>query len=934
MKRALAERAKQSGLPNGVAPATPATETKISSTASPGNSTPTTARKLPSSGKPVPAITTSSTPQPSSPKATSTVSPRPKKRLRESVVKLEEEDEDDSNASAFYLRHQNRALASELRTLKYELSRIERERDYRRAQCSEAVQSLNSLQATWTQMEAALQCEQPTAQNEGGVVNVSGTTAPISTGSGKSVELIGALLDSLAALGTTRPNKRRRRIRGDSGDKDEKEDGGCSSEDNEEVDDADTSAAMVDDTQTQQLDDLLRITDNVSQRASTLQRWIWSVLKQVESSQPNSSASTAEPDHLQQIATMKAKNETLKAQLKELARSRDEMADSDRRVRRGLYRLAAGRVQLKEVLKAIVTSDEDKEAAAAWMEVTPTPTAVVSTSSIPSAADVKVKIEGDKKDKPVNSAQLAQLKKEIVDLEQVASTRDDQIKKLLSEREEQIKRINSLVLKEQNKTSDVPTDQEVQKSDLYAQMMAKIAAGERKVQELEVKSSKITEEWSQALANAELAKKTIEDMQSKHMKRWADLVKDDSEMVEGKVSEDAVDEMSSDKKKAEEIITLQHKLTQALENVRQAETTRKTLVEAVAMNEALQAKLEEVKSKYAALQQGRASSSNNHAPSSTSGGASTPKGKGSSSSVSVTAASQSAEKSERSEKSENKLHRNYRRVCKELAAATASKEAAKAKLERAEKERESLNQTNCRLLKQAAEKDDMNAKSLSTILHLKQLTDQITKEKENLEQQVKSSQQVALGTRLASNARERLSEEFDKDRKALETRIIEKDQECAELAKVKEQAEGKLSQQKAKMSGLMTDVDKAKGRCEELASESTKLQEEKHKMMESLAIAKKESAEALKLSERLANQSGGGGMVSGFTAEQLNTQVSVLKSRLACPVCNHRDKKCILLRCRHMFCKQCVDENIKNRSRKCPACGSRFDTKDVADVWL
>lgn len=512
-----------------------------------------------------------------------------------------------------------------------------------------------------------------------------------------------------------------------------------------------------------------------------------------------------------------------------------------------------------------------------------------------------------------------------------------------------MKRINGLILMEENKPSNVPSDQEVQRSDLYAQIMAKLTASERNMHEMEQKSVVLKEEWSKALANAELAQTTMEDLQSKHMKRWAEVIKEDPELApkddlyggEDLMMEEEDDEEDSGNiTKAEEIATLRHKLTQALENVRQAETTRKTLAEAIVMNESLQAKLEEIKAKYAALQQQRASTSsstNNHAATSSSsgGGASTPKVKSSSSATA--AVSQSAEKTERSEKSSEKLYRDYKRVRKELAAAQASKEAAKAKLERIEKETHSLNQTNSRLLKQAAEKDEMNAKSLSAILHLKQLTDQITKEKENLEQQVKSTKQLNLVSRLAANARERLSEEFVKERKALEVRVNEQETKCASLAKEKELADGKLSQHKAKMSGLMKDVEKAKERCEELASQSTTLEEDKQKMMESLAVAQRESVEAAKVAAGLVKESGGGGgagLPSGFTAEQLNTQVSVLKQRLACPVCNHRDKKCILLRCRHMFCKECVDVNIKNRSRKCPACGGRFDTKDVADVWL
>ena len=34
-------------------------------------------------------------------------------------------------------------------------------------------------------------------------------------------------------------------------------------------------------------------------------------------------------------------------------------------------------------------------------------------------------------------------------------------------------------------------------------------------------------------------------------------------------------------------------------------------------------------------------------------------------------------------------------------------------------------------------------------------------------------------------------------------------------------------------------------------------------------------------------------------------------------------------RCFHLFCKECIDENLRNRSRKCPACGEKFGQDDV-----
>jgi E3 ubiquitin-protein ligase BRE1 len=501
-------------------------------------------------------------------------------------------------------------------------------------------------------------------------------------------------------------------------------------------------------------------------------------------------------------------------------------------------------------------------------------------------------------------------------------------------------------------------DHVVQRSDLYTKQAVELATARRQVNELQASLSRVKAEWSQALGNAEFVQKTMEELKQKHAKKWAELTNnaeaDTAAEHNNKAasSQEANDESTTIEtittaSQTEQIVVLEHKLTQALENVRQAESTRQALNEAIAMNESLQAKLEEIKAKYAILQQGRSSTNNNSSSSnavssstaSTSTGTlgvSTPKQKPTT--LPSASTSQSAEKIRGEMSREDKLYRDNRKMRKELDTLRASKEAAKAKLERAEKERDAVLQINSRLLKQTAEKDDMNAKSLSTILHLKQVTEQIAKEKQSLEQQTKTANQLALAARLATNARERVAEEFDKAHESLEKRADDWEGKCSDLAKEKEVLDGKLSQQIAKMSALLKDATKAKVRCEELATESTKLHDEKRRVMESLAVAQREASEAKNLSESLAKSSGGGGggggMKSEFSADQLATQVSVLKGRLICPVCNSRDKKCILLRCRHMFCKSCVDESIKNRSRKCPACGQRFDTKDVADVWL
>ena len=84
--------------------------------------------------------------------------------------------------------------------------------------------------------------------------------------------------------------------------------------------------------------------------------------------------------------------------------------------------------------------------------------------------------------------------------------------------------------------------------------------------------------------------------------------------------------------------------------------------------------------------------------------------------------------------------------------------------QRAEKERDALMRTNARLLKQGTDKDDMNAKSLSTILHLKQQNEELTKKNSVLDQKAKAAQQLSLAARLAANAKNRVGEEVFKEK--------------------------------------------------------------------------------------------------------------------------------------------------------------------------
>ncbi|GLD95147.1 hypothetical protein PINS_up003772 [Pythium insidiosum] len=59
-----------------------------------------------------------------------------------------------------------------------------------------------------------------------------------------------------------------------------------------------------------------------------------------------------------------------------------------------------------------------------------------------------------------------------------------------------------------------------------------------------------------------------------------------------------------------------------------------------------------------------------------------------------------------------------------------------------------------------------------------------------------------------------------------------------------------------------------------------------------------------------------------------------LQKQLKCSVCQDRHKGVIIAKCFHMFCKECVESNLKSRNRKCPTCKKMFGQDDVKNVWF
>ncbi|KAH8064527.1 hypothetical protein JL722_1404 [Aureococcus anophagefferens] len=70
------------------------------------------------------------------------------------------------------------------------------------------------------------------------------------------------------------------------------------------------------------------------------------------------------------------------------------------------------------------------------------------------------------------------------------------------------------------------------------------------------------------------------------------------------------------------------------------------------------------------------------------------------------------------------------------------------------------------------------------------------------------------------------------------------------------------------------------------------------------------------------------------TDEISRSTIRDLREKIACNVCNDREKTTCLTRCMHVFCRECVDQVIETRSRKCPACHKPFGASDVKEIYF
>jgi E3 ubiquitin-protein ligase BRE1 len=67
---------------------------------------------------------------------------------------------------------------------------------------------------------------------------------------------------------------------------------------------------------------------------------------------------------------------------------------------------------------------------------------------------------------------------------------------------------------------------------------------------------------------------------------------------------------------------------------------------------------------------------------------------------------------------------------------------------------------------------------------------------------------------------------------------------------------------------------------------------------------------------------------------ELQAQVDYYHRLIKCTLCKANDKNAIITKCCHTFCKDCIDQRLSLRNRKCPACSIQFDYQSARELYL
>lgn len=75
--------------------------------------------------------------------------------------------------------------------------------------------------------------------------------------------------------------------------------------------------------------------------------------------------------------------------------------------------------------------------------------------------------------------------------------------------------------------------------------------------------------------------------------------------------------------------------------------------------------------------------------------------------------------------------------------------------------------------------------------------------------------------------------------------------------------------------------------------------------------------------------------INNHLSKEDNVMLEMSLGMLRCSLCCDRFKDCVITKCFHLYCKECLDKILrKEKNPKCPSCSEKYTSDDIKHVYF
>lgn len=164
---------------------------------------------------------------------------------------------------------------------------------------------------------------------------------------------------------------------------------------------------------------------------------------------------------------------------------------------------------------------------------------------------------------------------------------------------------------------------------------------------------------------------------------------------------------------------------------------------------------------------------------------------------------------------------------------------------------------------------------------------------------------------------EELRDQLSSESKLVHDRLLKNERQCAEKDK-------KIAEYRTLLINLQASGKILEKELSTINTAYRSVQDELHELRDDFNSLEIEHQNAKRLCDSFRS------VCDGDVVEDLERYKRILR----CSLCDSNLKSCVLSKCMHTFCEECISNRFKSRQRKCPNCQTEFSMNDVRKLYL